>query len=167
MARKTVPQKTYKNSTYINGNAVRKLYSAVPAVEAPQRKQEPSEEEQKRRAARQRQIHRTNKMNFLYTIAVSGIVAVIFGICYQYLNLQSEVKNNAAEVAQMQAQLNDLVSENDAEEIEINAGINYEEIYNTAVNELGMVYPERDQVITYESGVSEYVKQYADIPAAK
>ena len=33
-----------------------------------------------------------------------------------------------------------------------------------AVNELGMVYPERDQVITYDAGVSEYVKQYHDIP---
>ena len=31
-------------------------------------------------------------------------------------------------------------------------------------NELGMVYPERDQVITYDAGVSEYVKQYHDIP---
>ena len=43
-------------------------------------------------------------------------------------------------------------------------GQDYEQIYNTAVNELGMVYPERDQVITYDAGVSEYVKQYHDIP---
>ena len=62
-----------------------------------------------------------------------------------------------------------IVNENDTVaidelELEINAGIDYEQIYNTAVNELGMVYPERDQVITYDAGVSEYVKQYHDIP---
>ena len=33
----------------------------------------------------------------------------------------------------------------------------------TAVNELGMVYPSRSQVIGYDSKESEYVKQYKDI----
>ena len=61
-------------------------------------------------------------------------------------------------------ELNELTNSNDELELEINAGIDYEQIYNTAVNELGMVYPERDQVITYDAGVSEYVKQYHDIP---
>jgi hypothetical protein len=32
------------------------------------------------------------------------------------------------------------------------------------VNELGMIYPDRNQVITYDSTISEYVKQYKDIP---
>lgn len=62
------------------------------------------------------------------------------------------------------SELNELTNSNDELELEINAGIDYEQIYNTAVNELGMVYPERDQVITYDAGVSEYVKQYHDIP---
>ncbi|MFR8118373.1 MAG: hypothetical protein ACLU70_05135 [Lachnospira sp.] len=38
-------------------------------------------------------------MNFLYTVAVTAVVAVMFGLCYQYLNLQSEVKTNAAAVS--------------------------------------------------------------------
>ena len=36
-------------------------------------------------------------------------------------------------------------------------------ISDTAVNELGMVYPNRSQVINYDSKESEYVKQYKDI----
>jgi hypothetical protein len=48
-------------------------------------------------------------------------------------------------------------------ESEINAGIDYNAIYDTAVNELGMVYPSRSQVIGYDSKESEYVKQYKDI----
>ncbi len=50
------------------------------------------------------------------------------------------------------SELNELTNSNDELELEINAGIDYEQIYNTAVNELGMVYPERDQVITYDAG---------------
>ena len=78
--------------------------------------------------------------------------------------MHSAVKANASEVRQVQSELNELTNSNDELELEINAGIDYEAIYNTAVNELGMVYPEREQVITYDAGVSEYVKQYHDIP---
>ena len=53
----------------------------------------------------------------------------------------------------------------------INAGkaeadIDYDAIYDTAVNELGMVYPAKGQVIRYAAGESEYVKQYQNIPNA-
>ena len=103
-------------------------------------------------------------MNFLYTVAVLGVVALMFTICYQYLNMQASVKNSASEIAQLEQQLAKIKASNDEEEQEINASIDYDAIYNTAVNELGMIYPERNQVITYDAGVSEYVKQYQDIP---
>ena len=95
---------------------------------------------------------------------MSAIVITIFAICLQYLNVQSQVKTNSTAVTKLQSELNELTNSNDELELEINAGIDYEQIYNTAINELGMVYPERDQVITYDAGVSEYVKQYHDIP---
>lgn len=88
---------------------------------------------------------------------MSAIVITIFAICLQYLNVQSQVKTNSTAVTRLQSELNELTNSNDELELEINAGIDYEQIYNTAVNELGMVYPERDQVITYDAGVSEYV----------
>ena len=56
--------------------------------------------------------------------------------------------------------------DNDALESDINASIDYNALYDTAVNELGMVYPGKDQVITYNSKESEYVKQYKDVPDA-
>ena len=106
-------------------------------------------------------------MNLAYTFMVVVMAAVVFGICVQYLNLQSSVKSNATTVSDLTTKLNNLKESNDELELEINAGINYDEVYNTAVNELGMVYPERVQVITYNSGESEYVKQYKDIPSSK
>ena len=57
-----------------------------------------------------------------------------------------------------------LKENNDVLESDINASIDYDAIYDTAVNELGMVYPEKKQVITYDSKESEYVKQYKDVP---
>ena len=54
----------------------------------------------------------------------------------------------------------------DKGEEEINAGIDYNAIYDTAVNDLGMIYPGKGQVITYDSKESEYVKQFKDVPEA-
>lgn len=66
-------------------------------------------------------------------------------------------------VVELQNQLNSIKAENNSHEAEINASIDYNAIYDTAVNELGMVYPNRSQVINYDSKESEYVKQYKDI----
>ena len=160
-------RKDYRGRTaYVEGNTVRKLQT-TEAYPRRERTFEQSEQVRKQRKAQQRRIHRANKMNFLYTAAVTTVVAVIFVICYQYLNLQTVVKNNAAQVAELEAKLNTLTAENDELDVEISAGIDYDAIYETAVNELGMVYPERSQVIRYEAGESEYVKQYQDIPESK
>jgi cell division protein FtsB len=88
----------------------------------------------------------------------------MFVLCVQYLDTQSEVQGNQTAVQELQSQLNDLKTTNDETELKINTDIDYELIYDTAVNELGMIYPDRNQVITYDSTISEYVKQYKDIP---
>lgn len=115
----------------------------------------------------EKRIRRASRVNFLYTVGVSAIVAAIFVLCVQYLNVQSAVQANQSAVTELQSQLNTLTNENDETELNINTSIDYELIYNTAVDELGMIYPDRDQVITYDSVESEYVKQYKDIPSAK
>lgn len=152
---------SYKRTAYVSGNTVKKLYIQQPV-------QQPDVEgrDELDRRARKRQnakIRRANKLNFLYTVGVSLVVATIFGICYQYLNLQTTVKNNANEVSKLEAQYNSLKMSNDEMEQQINAGIDLDAIFDMAVNELGMVYPNRSQVVDYESAESEYVKQYKDI----
>ena len=64
----------------------------------------------------------------------------------------------------LQAQLEDLKIENDQKELSIDTSIDYEYIYNVAVEELGMVYASEDQIINYKSGESEYVMQFKNIP---
>lgn len=153
-------------SAYVSGSAVRKLYVAQPEPER-QRRVQKTQEEKRQEALRIKKINRANRINFLYTAAVTGVVVLIFAICCQYLGLQSDVKKNAGAVSKLQTELNNITTQNDELEVEINAGIDYDSLYNTAVNELGMVYPESNQVITYDAGVSEYVKQYSNIPDAE
>lgn len=165
---------TRNTNPYVYGNAV-----SVPQQEpetaplkkaAPARKKSPvrrDEESLRQERLNDKRIRRANKVNFLYTLGVSAIVVTIFIMCVQYLNIQSAVQGNQNTVTQLQTKLNEITNENDEREVEINTNIDYELIYDTAVNELGMIYPDRNQVITYDSVISEYVKQYKDIPSAK
>ena len=77
---------------------------------------------------------------------------------------QTAAKTNSDVIAELKSELSTLKENNDVLESDINASIDYDAIYDTAVNELGMVYPEKKQVITYDSKESEYVKQYKDVP---
>ena len=42
--------------------------------------------------------------------------------------------------------------------------INLEEVRERAMNDLGMVYAQEEQVITYKNPANVSVRQYADIP---
>ena len=137
---------------YVYGSAVQQPVQTpekkpVKRVSAPERVRI-EEEEDLREKLKNKKIRRANRINFLYTLGVSVM-------CVQYLNIQSSVQGNQAAVTQLQSQLNELTNENQEREVEINTSIDYELIYDTAVNELGMIYPDRDQVITYDSVVSE------------
>ena len=148
----------HRTTEYQYGSAVRKLQT-VPEVHTYEHERRIEEQEQERR----REIRRNNRVNLVYTTVLAICATAVFAICYQYLNLQSDIKTNSTAVVELQNQLNSLKAENNSHESEINAGIDYNAIYDTAVNELGMVYASRSQVIGYDSKESEYVKQYKDI----
>ena len=141
---------------YEYGSAVRQLNIAEPLKTPDESQQTQKEINREIRRQRQKQIRRNNKINLMYTVA--------FFICYQYLNVQAAAKTNSDMIAELKSELSTLKENNDVLESDINASIDYDAIYDTAVNEVGMVYPEKKQVITYDSKESEYVKQYKDVP---
>ena len=49
-------------------------------------------------------------------------------------------------------------------ETRINTSLDLDYVYRVATEELGMVYPNKNQVILYNKTESEYVRQYEDIP---
>ena len=150
-SRRTVNNRINRYTGYQYGSAVRKLETAAPEVR-PYNPARHEEQEQERRL-RRREIRRNNRINLIYTTVLALCATAVFAICYQYLNLQADIKANNATVVEL----------HNSHEAEINASIDYNAIYDTAVNELGMVYPNRSQVINYDSKESEYVKQYKDI----
>ena len=121
----------------------------------------------RQRRAKQKQIRHNNKINLMYTVVVATVASVVFFICYQYLNVQAAAKVNSDKIIELKSTLNSLKDNNDALEADINASIDYDAIYDTAVNDLGMIYPGKGQVITYDSKESEYVKQFKDVPEAR
>ena len=155
----------HRTTEYQYGSAVRKILyttNAVESVNSSFRKVTPKGAFPNENALfkllylRRREIRRNNRVNLVYTTVLAICATAVFAICYQYLNLQSDIKTNSTAVVELQNQLNSLKAENNSHESEINAGIDYNAIYD-------MVYPSRSQVIGYDSKESEYVKQYKDI----
>lgn len=151
-------------STYVYGNVVRKE-AALPKTSEQERKIRERRLEEKR--AREREYQKTKKLhriNLVYTLALIGAMGVLIYMLVGYVQLQASLKVYAAEITRLETDLGKLTENNNTAELELNTNINYEDIFRIATAELGMVYPTRGQVVEYHSTVSEYVKQYQDIP---
>ncbi|WP_027437785.1 cell division protein FtsL [Lachnospira multipara] len=157
--------KSAKRATYVSGSAARQL-APKPEREI-KRRQELTEKERLERRRRLRIKKRQNKLNLIYLTAMAAIVVTIVAVCYGLVSLETSTKANQTRLDKLQQEYQDLKQDNDELELQINANIDYDKIYDTAVNELGMVYPDSSQVILYESGESEYVKQYKDVPGTE
>ncbi len=62
-------------------------------------------------------------------------------------------------VARRESELNQLKLANDEEYNRIISSINLEEVRRIAMGELGMVYAEEGQIITYEGNRSDYMRK--------
>lgn len=147
------------NANYIDGNTVRKLNTA-PDI---RREEQPYE-----LPSRRRQEHSHTKsisgVNFgSLLVLVVAIIATVY-VCVEYLMLQTDVSQKNTEISSLQLQLETLTKDNDATYEIVNTGYDLDYIYHVAVEELGMVYPNKNTVITYQSSDDDYVRQYEDIP---
>ncbi len=152
-------QYDYSGTSYVDGNTVRKLRVA-PDVRR--------EEEQYEVPQRRRQEHRHQKtlsgISFASLIVLTvAIIATVY-VCVDYLMVQNEITVMNKQIVSMEKQITTLTKENDAAYEAINTAVDLDEIYRVAVEELGMVYPNKNEVITYKSGSADYVRQYEDIP---
>lgn len=147
--------------TYVNGTAVRKLQ----VVENPKR-------EQKNRRARRPRVHRSvrpERVRYLsigYTMVLAAASVAALWICVGYLQLQADNTAKMKNIVALEAQLSELKAENDDEYNRVTSSVDLEMVREIAVNELGMVYANADQVILYDGQGSDYVRQYREIPGA-
>lgn len=144
-------------TTYVDGSTVRKL-NAHP-VRREEQHQVPTPRKQERRQPRA-----LSGMDFASLLVLVAAIAATLFVCVDYLNLRSQASQMDKEIRAMEQKLANMINENDAAYNYVNQAYDLEYVYEIAVGEFGMVYPNNNQVITYERSPEDYVRQYADIP---
>lgn len=144
--------------TYVNGTAVRKLQ----VVENPRRNTRERKPQRPRVHHYRRERVRYLSIGYSLFLTVASVVAL--WVCAGYLKLQADNSARMKNIAALEAQLSELKAENDDEYNRTTSSVDLEQVRETAINELGMVYAEADQVILYDSQGSDYVRQYEEIP---
>ena len=145
-----------RRADYVEGAAVRKLQTR----ENPERRQE----RQRRAHANRRGSEKAQRLGLGYVLFLSAACALTLWVCAGYLQLQADNTARVKNIAALESQLTDLKQENDDEYNRVVTSVDLEKIRDIAINELGMVYAQEDQVVLYDSEGSDYVRQYADIP---
>lgn len=102
-----------------------------------------------------------NKMAL--TITMTALILVSVSLIH-YLELQAQIAGRGDTISALEEQYVALKAQNDLKEAELNSNIDYDQILSIAVNELGMVYANKDQVVVYNSEKMEVVKQLENIP---
>lgn len=99
-----------------------------------------------------------------FLLMLTAAVAVTLFICFNYLRLNASIDAHMDNIEQLEAQLEDMKTENDALEQSIDTSVDLNYVYRVAVNELGMVRAGKDNIISYDKTESEYVRQNENIP---
>ncbi|WOO36504.1 septum formation initiator family protein [Anaerocolumna sp. AGMB13020] len=158
-------RKYTRQDSYYDGNAVRKLqYATEPDDDREEIRNVPKVKPKPavRRRAKGRPV-----MNLFSVFFLTAAIGITVYTCIGYLNVQTQITQKQNEIALLERDLAKLKNDNDANLAKIDTSINLKYIYEYATGKLGMVYPDDSQVILYESNVSDYVKQYKDIPKAE
>ena len=144
-------------ASYVYGTSARK--EAV-RVQLERHVEQTKELSQRVRQNRSRALH-MNK-GYVVFLAVAAFFTLI--ACTQYFQLQSEITNRSERITALQQELANRKEANTTRYNAIVNSINLEEVRERAMNDLGMVYAQEEQVITYKNPANVSVRQYADIP---
>lgn len=150
------------NQLYIHDNVVRKpRFEADPEIE--------HGHERQREINRKRRNHKefAQAMNRRYIEFLIVCALVVFASVAMYLKQISDTSAAKETIQQLETQVADIKSTNDETQSRMDSNINVEEIRRIAIEELGMVFANEQQVVIYDYEESEYVRQYEAIPASK
>ncbi len=146
-----------KNYYYIDGNTVRELEPEHHPIDR-QRQRRRVDVQTSRNRQREKAFSAGNVLFLSMALAVVAMVCAVF--LYTNANV-TELKQN---IVSLQEELIDLQEDNDAYEKEIETSVSLTDIKKKAMNELGMKYPSKDQVVYYDITKQDYMQQYANIP---
>ena len=146
------------NQMYVYGSAVPKhqYEPGHQGVERP-RKKHTSKQVRKNHS---KALH----MNRAYVVFLAMAAVAMLFVCVNYIQLRSTITSRSANITALQEELSTLREENNTKYNVVMDSVNLEEVRTTAIEELGMVYANKDQIIEYDNPTGGYVKQYEEIP---
>ena len=151
---------------YEHGSSARNYYAQPARRELPEvgqrRKTAPRTETRMRPRA-----DRALAFNFGYTFFVLVSVAVMIAACMMMLNMEIGINNQQEEIVTLENQIEEINNDNEARRIRLENMYSLDEIQNVAMNEMGMVYAKKGQIIFYDSAEEDYVNQVKSVPESK
>lgn len=144
-----------RGGTYLYG-------SAAPALETVRPDYRDDRGYRRGESVRTAPVHRSF-MNPALIAFMTAIVAAMSVVLIQYIGLQSEVTASVQEIARLESSLSDLKSNNDELETQINSSVNLDDIKYKAITKLGMTYAQEDQIVNYDGGSGDYVRQVTQL----
>ena len=104
------------------------------------------------------------KVNVPYVLMLLAVTLLFAYLCFSYLRVQASINASMNRIANLEEQITKVRSENAVRENRLSAQMDLEEVYRIAVDEMGMIYPDENEVIEYDEQMREYVRQYENIP---
>lgn len=114
--------------------------------------------------SRTRQLENSRGINFYSCILLCLAAMVLYNLAVKYIDVNSSITAKKKEVTTVQSDYDTLKAMNDSNMEKINSSIDLKEIYNVAVNDLGMVFAGNNQKIKYIDNEASYVRNFEDIP---
>lgn len=151
-----------KTYYYTEGNTVRQV--AQPLPDRHTREREIREEREKRKRQERRKMQRMMRKKRIYSMYVAMVAATVVGVFVGYINLTNSITTHMDNISALEQNISDLKASNSATESRIASQTNLGEIKAVAVNEMGMVYANADQIVYYDMESSDYMNQYHNIP---
>lgn len=160
-------QYKYDYDTMIVGNTVRQ--SAQPQwepveepVTTPKEPARPPKKHSKKRQSKA--LLHAKAFNLPSMLVVCVCMAAAGLSLINYVGAKGELDDHIRNIKKLDAQLQNEIQLNDTHLLEIEASVDYTEIYEYAISNLGMTFPGKEQVLWFKSTESEYVSQYEAIP---
>ena len=151
--------KYYRRDYVVDGTSARQL-QVVPDYERQQEQvARPRVLEQQKHAPKL-----SHGIDFISMTLLVAAMAITLYLCYNYLQVQGNIVQLDRDMTVLEQELDTILAENAALEESLNGQLDWDEVYRTAVGELGMVYPNKNEVITYTTVDDGHVIQYKDIP---
>ena len=107
---------------------------------------------------------RARQLNVAYIVFLSVVSALMVLIFMGYINAKTEYTLAMRHKNALAAEYNAMKHENNISYHDKMASVDYTKIKEIAMNELGMRYPVKAQIVPYEPVKTDSVVQYREIP---